>query len=324
MSAAKRIAPATCAALLLITLSACSGGVEKAEQKPVGKVNGTVITKAQLDRTVKELVAQNSGTQALPPEKMQKVADLALEQLTSAELLYQEAAKLEIKDLDKLVAEKFAQNKAGFPTEAEFQKSLKEFKMTEEDVREAMRKGIVVNHFITKEFIPKATVSEEEARKFYDRNLEKLFKKKERVRASHILVSVYPTAPAAERKQAKQKAEALLKRVQGGEDFAAVAKKDSNCPSSARGGELGEFPRGEMAAPVEKAAFSLKPGELSGVVESEFGYHVIKLTEKLPAYTAGYEEVKKNILAHLMKEHVKQAIVDYVAGLRGKAKIEKS
>lgn len=320
---ATRIAQAVSATLLLITLGACSSATEKAEQKPVEKVNGVAITQMQVDRGLQALLAQRKGAPALPPEQMKKAAGAVLEQLTATELLYQEAAKLEVKDLDKQVAEKFASNKARFPTEAEFQKALTDMHMTVKEMQENMRKEIVVNNFINTEFASKVNVSDADAKKFYDENLDKLFRKGERVKASHILVSVDPKATPEAKKQAKDKAEALLKRVQGGEDFAALAKKESDCPSSARGGDLGEFPRGQMTPPFDKAVFSLKPNEISPVVETEFGYHVIKLTAKLPPATASFEEVKEKIVYHLKKEQVKKAVATCIAGLRSKAKIEK-
>lgn len=323
MSFKKGVFPLTCAAVLLFSLSACSAAPEKAEQKPVEKVNGAVITKAQLDRTVSALVGQNPSGQQLPPEQMKKVTDAALEQLTSAELLYQEAAKTEIKDLDKQVEQKFAQNRAKFPTEEEFKKALAGYHMTADEMKEAMRKEIILNTFISKEFVAKTAVTDAEAQKFYEDNLDKIFKKGERLKASHILVSVDQKSTAEEKKKAHEKAETLLKRVKGGEDFAEVAKKESTCPSAARGGDLGEFGKGQMAPPFEKAAFNLKPGEISSVVETEFGYHVIKLAEKLPPATQKFDEVKGKIVEFLTKDKVKKALASHVAELKSKAKIEK-
>ena len=105
----------------------------------------------------------------------------------------------------------------------------------------------------------------------------------EQVRASHILISTKPIDPNADpnqaKAQAKDKAEELLKKVKDGADFAALAKENSDCPSNAQGGDLGLFPRGQMVKPFEDAAFALKVGEISDLVETQFGYHIIKVTE---------------------------------------------
>jgi peptidyl-prolyl cis-trans isomerase C len=325
MSLVKKFTPATCATLILLALSACSANEGKVPQHggAVAKINGSVITRPELDRAVKSLVAQNQATQTLAPELLQKATDQALDQLTSAELLYQAASKLKIQDLDQQVAERYARNKASFPNEAEYQKALKGLGMTEAEVRGAMRKEIMVNVFVEREFAAQATVSEAEAKKYYDENRERFFQKGERLKASHILVSVDQKASAQEKQQARAKAETLRKRVHDGEDFAGVAKKESTCPSSARGGELGIFGKGQMTLPFENAAFALIPGELSPVVETEFGYHIIKLTEKLPPSTEKFEDAKEKIFAFLKKSKVQQALTAFIAQLRAKAHIEK-
>lgn len=322
MFALKKLLPAAIAAMALCYLPACSENGAKGA--PVVKVNGSVITKPELDRAVKALLAQNRVKEPLPQEQMDKATQVALEQLTAAELLYQEAKKLEIKDLDQLVEEKFKQNRAKFPTPEEYEKTLKTIGMTDEEVREAMSREIVVNNFVQKQFSAKATCSEEQARKFYEDNKEKLFLKGERVAVSHILVGVEQKGAPQDKQKAKEKAEALLNRVQNGEDFAEVARKESTCPSKAEGGDLGVFGRGRMTPVFEQAAFALqKKGELSPVVATEYGYHIIKLKEKISPSTEKYEEVREKIVQFLKQEQVRKSVAEFVGKLRGKAKIEK-
>ncbi|MBJ6800374.1 peptidylprolyl isomerase [Geomonas propionica] len=321
MSALKNWIPATAAVLALCVLPGCSekggGGA------PVAKVNGTTITKPELDRAVKTLLAQNQVNQKLPPEQMKKATDAALEQLTSAELLYQEGKKLQIKNLDQLVDQQYQKNRAAFPTKEEYEKALKATGMTEAEVRESMRKEIVVNYFVDQQFSAKATCTDAEAKKFYDDNKVKLFQKGERLRASHILVSVDQKGGGEEKKKAREKAEALLSRVQKGEDFAAAAKAESTCPSRTKGGELGIFGKGQMTAPFEKAAYALKPGEISKVVESEFGFHIIKLQERIAPSTDSFDAVKFQIVQYLKMEQTRKAVAAFLTELRQKAKIEK-
>jgi peptidyl-prolyl cis-trans isomerase C len=287
------------------------------------RVNGTPITRLEMDRAVKVMLAQNQIQQPLAPELMKQAQEAALEQLTSAELLYQEASKVEIKDLDKQIADKVAQNRAKFATEAEFDKALKSVDMTQKDLQDFTRKDLVISSFIETQYASKVTVSDAEAKKFYDDNLEKYFKKPESARASHILIGSDEKATPEERKKAKEKAEALLKKVKAGEDFAALAKSDSTCPSSSQGGDLGSFGRGQMVPAFEKAAFALKPGEVSDVIETQFGYHIIKLTEKQEASTEKFETVKPKINEYLKREKTQKSIVELVEKLKTTAKIEK-
>ena len=289
----------------------------------LAKVNGAVITRGDVEQAVQVMLAKNRVTQPLPPETMKQAEAAALEQLVSAEILYEAGLKLEIKDLDKEVEAKMAQGKKEFATPAEFEEALKSANMTEAKLKELTRKDIVINNLVEKEVAGKITVSEAEAKKFYDDNLDK-FKQNEAVRASHILCGVDASATPEEKKKAKEKAEALRKRVLAGEDFAAIAKSDSTCPSSAKGGDLGFFERGQMVPPFEQAAFALKPGEISEVVETQFGYHIIKQTEKREAATAKFDEVKERLIRYLKGQKVQKGVNDLLAKLREKVKIEKT
>jgi len=283
----------------------------------VARVNGVAIDAIELRRAKKVMLRG----QAVPPEQETAVNKQALEQLVSAELLYQAAAKLEIKDLGKEVDAKLAQGKARFKDEQSFVKAIKDLEMDEKDFREYTRRELLIAHFVEKEFVSKTAVSEVEIRAFYDKNQDK-FKQEEAVRASHILIGVDEKASADDRKKALEKAEKLSKELAGGADFATLAKANSTCPSSQQGGDLGFFGKGQMVPPFEKTAFALKPGEISPVVETQFGYHIIKLTEKKAAGTTDFKDVKANIEEFLKGQKINEAIQKYLADVRKTAKIE--
>ncbi|WP_298432894.1 peptidylprolyl isomerase [Geobacter sp.] len=300
---------------------------EKAAEAPapttvVARVNGVDITRADLERAKKVLLSQNRmAMQPMNAEMTKRVEEAALQQLIAKELLYQAGRKLEIKDLDKQVQERVAQSKARFPSPAEYEKTLKEMDMTDKDVETFSREDLVIGNLVEKEIASKVTVSEADAKKFYDENIDR-FKQPETVRASHILVGVDAKATPEEKNKAREKAEAILKKLKEGADFAETAKKESSCPSSAQGGDLGVFGKGQMVPPFEKAAFALKPGEMSGVVETQFGYHIIKLTEKHDPQTTKFEEVKDRIMQYLKGQQVQKGIGEYVENLKKKGKIE--
>jgi peptidyl-prolyl cis-trans isomerase C len=111
----------------------------------------------------------------------------------------------------------------------------------------------------------------------------------EQVHARHILVKVDPKADATQKAAARKKIEDIQKQLKNGEDFSELAKKASDCPSNAKGGDVGYFGRGQMVKPFEDAAFSLKPGEVSGIVETEFGLHLIKVMDKKPEKIMDYQ-----------------------------------
>ena len=319
----------------LLCLAGCAGANKAAQPAPaplaqaatevkdaVQLVNGVAITRAEIERATRVLLSQSGAPQQLPPDAMQKASQAALDQLTMAELLYQEAAKIEIKDLDQQVEKKIAESKALYPNPDAFEEALKGSGLTVAEMTRNARKSIMINAFIEERFASKVEVSDAEAQKFYQENQEKYFTRPENARASHILVKVDDKLTAEQKQQAKEKAEALLKRVKGGEDFAAVAKTESGCPSATVGGDLGTFGRGQMVPAFETAAFALKPGEVSGVVETQFGYHIIKLTEKQEAGTEKFEAVKDKITDFLKRQKVQQQLSDLIVNLRGTAKIE--
>ncbi|GBU14716.1 peptidylprolyl isomerase [Polaromonas sp.] len=157
----------------------------------------------------------------------------------------------------------------------------------------SVTKGIVVN--------------EADLKTFYEQNAQRLSSAEER-RASHILLASPKTATAAERKKVKAKAQELLALIQKSpETFADVARKNSEDPGSAsKGGDLDFFPRGAMVKPFEDAAFALKKGEISAVVESDFGYHIIKLTEIRAPKQRSFEEIRPELEVDLRKQQAQK------------------
>jgi peptidyl-prolyl cis-trans isomerase C len=297
--------------------------VKQSPTDPVARVGTTVITRAELDRATAILLKQNQAQEPLTIEQKKQVQDYLIDQLASAEMLYQAGIKLEIKDLDKKVTEKIEQAKARYPSPEEFDKAIKEQNLDEKTIREYTKKEIVVNNLIEKEIAPKATVTDEEAKKFYTDNLDKYFTKPEQVKASHILIGVDAKATDEEKKKAREKAEGILKEVKAGKDFAELAKTSSTCPSKDQGGDLGYFGKGQMVKPFEDAAFALKQGETSGVVETQFGYHIIKLTEKKSAENTSFDEAKQKITEYLQNQKIQAKVAEYINELKSKIKVEK-
>lgn len=296
---------------------------EKSSLTPavVAMVNGTAITRPELDRAVKIMLSQNNGGKTLSGEERKMAEKSVLDQLIAAELLYQAGQKLPISDVDKKVDAQVNQNKAKFTSQEVYEKALKENGLTESDLRLFARKEIFINNLIEKEIASRVNISDADVKKFYDENIDK-FKHEETVKASHILVGVDSKASDEDKKKAKEKAEALLKRVKGGEDFAEVAKKESSCPSSVQGGDLGYFSKGQMVPAFENAAFSLNPGEISGLVETQYGYHIIKMVDRKPAGTDAFDDVKGKIRSYLQVQEIQKGIGDYIEKLRKEGTVE--
>lgn len=291
-------------------------------QEPVAKAGKTVITRGELERAFNVLAAQNRIQPGSTPEEQKKAQLAALDQLIYAELIYQEGLKSVPADLEKQVDFKMAQNKGKFGSSAEFEAALKESGMTERELAEISRKDIVISHYIETKIAPGIKVSDDEIKKFYDENRDRFGEGEPQVKASHILIGVDASAATEVKAKAKEKAEALLKELKAGKDFAEAAKTSSTCPSKEQGGDLGFFGRGQMVPEFEQAAFALKPGEMSGVVETQFGYHIIKLTDKKGGEVPKLEELKEKIASFLKGQKTQKAVFDFVTTLKNEAKVE--
>ena len=284
-------------------------------------VNGKAITMSDYQAGVDQLNRQISMTGRQPDEKeMQSLKQRILDNLIGRELLKQEADKRGIKADDAEVNAQLDAVKKG-TTPENFAASLKQMNMTEPALKAYFASQLAVKKLVDKDLASKIVVTPEEVKAFYDGNPD-VFKTPEMVRASHILVKVDKTASAEEKAKALEKIKAIQKRIQNGEDFAKVAKEVSDCPSKDKGGDLDFFPKGTMVPPFEKAAFAMKPGETSDIVETEFGYHLIRLTDTKEAGTMSFEEVKPRIEQHLKTEKMSQEFPKYVETFKSKAKIE--
>jgi peptidyl-prolyl cis-trans isomerase D len=178
--------------------------------------------------------------------------------------------------------------------------------------------------YAPKDFAALAAPSNEQVQSYYDQHKDDRFTEQEQVHARHILIPLTPDADDAAKAAARKKAEDLLAKVKAGGDFAALAKENSGDPGSAsKGGDLGFFPRGRMVGPFEEAAFSLEPGTISEIIESPFGFHIIKVEEKNPGGPQPLEKVRDQIVNSLTEERGlemahQQADTDRRAVVQGK------
>lgn len=286
---------------------------------PVARVNGMPITAANLQKAYKALAGSGGGQ--IPAGKEQEARQFVLNQLITAELMYQLAQKTPVSDLHKKVDEAIAKLKGRFKTEEEYRKGLAQQDLDEKDLRELIRRNAVIENHIEQTIVAKIKVSDQEVREFYDKNPE-TFTMPEQLRARHILITVDPKAGDADKQKARAKADELLKQLKAGGDFEKLAKEHSGCPSSKNGGDLGYFSKGQMVKPFEDAAWALKPGELSGVVETQFGYHIIKLTEKLAKDKMPFDTIKARIAEGLKQRKVGEQVNTALDAAKKTAKIE--
>ena len=309
-------------ALVLFFLPAMATDKKPSDEK-VAVVNGVVIARIQFDKELKvHLERVSRQGRQITDDQMEELKKDVLEGLIEREVLYQESQKAGIKIADQKVDDQVAAIKKRFPNEEEFKKALAGMGLTEEDVREQIQHGLAIRELIDQKVANKVVITDEETKAYYDANPQ-LFNQPEEVKASHILIKVEPTADDATKAAARKKVEDLQQKLKDGGDFAELAKENSEGPSNARGGDLGYFKRGQMVKPFEDVAYSMKIDEVSDLVETRFGYHLIKVSDKKPEQTLAYAEVKDKIAQRLKQEKVEKDATRYVEDLKKGAKIEK-
>jgi len=183
--------------------------------------------------------------------------------------------------------------------------------------------SIKIEKLLKQEVYDKVVLEPREVKDYYNSNLED-FKVPDQVRARHILIRVPRDASEVRRKEALEAIQKAAERIQKGEAFEQVAKEVSQDGSALQGGDLGYFGRGRVVPEFEKVAFSLEKGQLSDIVQTQFGYHLIKVEDRRPAGTKLFQEVASGIEGLLKRMKAESLGRDYIEKLRAEGEIERS
>jgi peptidyl-prolyl cis-trans isomerase C len=285
----------------------------------IARVNGEEIRKAELDTIVKTMEAR--AGQAVPADRRDEIYRNAIDQLVVYKLLWQESKARGIQANDTEIQAKLTQLRSQFPTQEAFDQALKQRNMTADTLKRDAQVDISVSKLIDAEVSTLPGPSDADAKAFYEKNPDQ-FKQAEQLRASHILIRVDQNADAAAKKKARAQIDSVLKQARGGADFAKLAQQHSQDGSAAQGGDLNYFGKGMMVPPFDAAAFALTPGEISDVVTTQFGYHIIKVTDRRPERTIPFEEAQGKIKEYLTGQKKQERQNAFIEGLRKKARIE--
>jgi peptidyl-prolyl cis-trans isomerase C len=286
----------------------------------LARVNGEPIAKADLEAQIQGLEARAGS--AMPADRRDEIVRRLLDDLIGYRLLVQESKARNIAVPDADIDSRVGEIRKQFPSEDVFTQTLAERKMTVAQLRADMREDLAINKLIETEVEPKAAATAEQIDAFYKDNPAQ-FQQGERVKASHILIGVPEGADAAAKAEARKKAEQVLAEVKKGGDFAALAKQHSTDPGSAvNGGDLGYFTPGQMVGPFNDVAFSLATGATSDLVETQFGFHIIRVIDKQAGRTVPLAEVRPQVEQFLSRRNLQEQTAAFVLSLRAKGKIE--
>lgn len=309
-------------ALILVFLPAMAQEKQSSE-KNAALVNGVAISMEQYTKELNVQLARVSQQgQQISDDQMAAMKKNILDSLIEREVLYQQSQKVGIQVSDQKVDDQLAGIKKRFPNETEYKNALSKMNLSEDEVKVQIKRGLSIRELIDQQITSKVVITDEESKAYYDKNPQ-MFKQPEQIKASHILIKVDAKADETKKVEARKKIEAVQQKLKDGGDFAALAKEYSEGPSSTKGGDLGYFRRGQMVKPFEEAALALKPNEVSDIVETRFGYHLIIVYDIKPEQTLTYADVKDKINQRMKQEKIEKEAVKYVDKLKKDAKLEK-
>lgn len=305
-SAFRTVSVVLAVGLLALGLSGC-------KKDAAAIVNGEVISKTSIDQQLQQLSSQypqmfqgKDGEQR-KAEFRQRLIDNAV----STVLIKQEAERQGITVSDSQIESQTAELKKGFPNEAAFQDALKKNGITLDELKQREKENLLSQRLIEK-LTAKIDPSEKELNDYYQKNKSTVFEEKASVHAWHILFD----------EKDKATAEKVLGQLKSGGNFAALAKQYSKDPGSKeKGGDLG-WPTTPYVPEFQAALDKMKAGEISGLVKSQFGYHIIKVIEKRPARIKSFDQVKDQVRQMLIQQQQADVFQKLLDELKKKAKIE--
>lgn len=287
------------------------------------RVNGTGISQEQLERNFDEDLRQRKLNllQIRNPDRMKQMKRAVLDRLIEQELFWQQAQVAGTLASPQEVEQAFESTQGQFKSRQAFEQRLLVEGYTPETYRVLVKKQVSATKYANSVGAKASAVSDEEVHQFYLQNPEQ-FRRPQQVRAYEILVAVAPADTAEQRAAARSRADQVLKAARAGEDFEQLARQHSQAPTKQWGGAMDPFARGQLAKPLEDAAFALKAGQLSAVVSTPAGFHILKVDAIDAEVLVSEEQASARIRTYLQERNAAAAIAKEAERLRGAGKVE--
>ena len=306
-----------CAMLLAVSLAAPLA----AQVKPgaiIMTVNDQPIYTWEIGLLIPQVQQELAGRGQQP--NREDVINMAAQRLVDSRLLSQEARRKNLKPDDARVESEIGRIQARAGGRAELDSALAKMGVTYDQLRASISESDLVQVFVTTQIQPQVSVTDEEVVAFYNANPE-MFARPDMVRARHILSRLTPNSTADQKGAVRARAVEAHRRVVAGEDFSVVAREVSDGPNAANGGDLGFFAQDSMVPALANAAFALQIGEISDVIETQFGFHVLKVIEKRSASTMSLEEARLPVKQLLIENGSSEKLSELLVKLNESATI---
>jgi len=296
----------------------------KVVDKTMATVDGDVILMSEYEKRAKPVIEEYQKVLAGLPDKDVRINELKekiLEQMIDEKVLIHEAKKQKIKVNSKEIEDGIAEIKKRFPSEEEYNQELARQGLGEEKFKEQVEEQLMVIKLIDREVKAKVgPPTDSEIEDFYKQNESEMVEP-EQVRVRHILIKV---GENTDKNEALKRIREILKQVKKGEtSFAELAKKYSEDASASKGGDIGFFIRGQMVRKFEDAAFSLDVGQISDIVETEYGYHIIQCIEKKAAEKKSLNEIRDYLKNFILQKRMEERYEKWLRRLRDEASISR-
>jgi peptidyl-prolyl cis-trans isomerase SurA len=297
---------------------------EAVVDRVVAVVNQEIITLSEVEKWTNPLKHEIvAGDRLEKHERMETLWRQVLEKLIEEKLIDQEVKKSGIKISSKEIeaALEEVKRRNAITTQEDLVKALTNEGLTLETYKKQIEKGLQRQKLIRWSVKVEAKPGEEELKDFYKRNIRR-YPTNETYRASHILFIIPKEATPEAMGEIRKKAQKVLERIKGGEDFGEMALIYSEDASSKNRGDLGYFKRGELVPAFERTVLRLKVGEVSEIVRTDYGFHIIKLLDQKGTEPLPFEEVKEKVQADYYENEMEKAIRQYITNLKEKSVIE--
>jgi peptidyl-prolyl cis-trans isomerase SurA len=313
----------SCRFFLMVLLYGTLSSSEAVVDRIVAVVNQEVITLSEIEKWVDPLQREIQTEDRLERrERVQEIRQKVLEKLIEEKLIDQEVKKLGIKvaskEVDAALEDVKRRNSA---TQEEMENALAKEGMTLDAFKKQIEKRLqgmkLINSFVKAEI----KADDKTLRDFYQNNIDR-YKSDESFRPSHILFVVPKEAASEEVREIRKKCQKVLDKIEKGEDFGEMAFIYSEDSSSKDKGDLGYFKKGELLPALEKETLHLQIGGVSGIIRTEFGFHLIKLLDRKGGGHLSFEEVMEKVKADYYEKEMEKAYKEFLITLKGKSIIE--